>query len=96
MIADYKCKKCSKIIEYRKPYGEDFPENTINLDSECKESSDCEFTRQFSVPVIDVALGLTGNASTGYSGENIYKQSPYSPSKFNDYPTRHKYQHKEQ
>lgn len=94
MRADYKCNKCSKIIEYQKPYGEDFPKQ---ITQDCDSSKECVFERTYnSVPVIDVAIGLTGNASTGYKGENIYKQSAYSPNKLNDYPTRHKYQHNEQ
>jgi hypothetical protein len=96
MRADYKCIKCDKIIEYVKPYGEEFPKQITNQ-SECSSNSECVFERTYnSVPVIDVALGLTGNASTGYMGENVYKQSPYSPNRINDYPTRHKYLHKEQ
>lgn len=94
MIADYKCDKCSKVIEYQKPYGEEFPQQILKS---CDDSQECIFQRLYnSVPVIDVAIGLSGNASTGYKGENIYKQSAYSPNKSNDYPTRHKYQHKEQ
>jgi len=102
MRADYQCNKCSKVVEYIKPYGKDFPEqiskSDLGSDSEleCSESN-CSLKRLYNyVPVIDVALGLTGNASTGYSGENVYKSSSYSPNRLNDYPTRHKFQHSEQ
>jgi len=96
MRADYQCAKCKKVIEYIKPYGEEFPKVIIDKDK-CFDKSSCMFERLFnSVPVIDVAIGLTGNASTGYKGENVYKSSSFSPNKLNDYPTRHKYQHNEQ
>lgn len=95
MRADYQCKQCSKVIEYTKPYGQDFQEE-MQMDSECDKSK-CTFKRLYNyVPIIDVAIGLTGNASTGYSGENVYKSSSFSPNRLNDYPTRHKYQHSEQ
>lgn len=96
MRADYQCKSCSKIVEYVKPYGENFPEEIDSLDSSC-EQKNCRFKRLFNyVPVIDVAVGLTGNASNGYTDENVYKSSSFSPNRLNDYPSRHKYQHNEQ
>jgi DNA-directed RNA polymerase subunit RPC12/RpoP len=95
MRADYQCAKCNKVIEYQKPYGEEFPE-IIEKEKQCQGKT-CVYKRLYnSTPIIDVAIGLTGNASTGYKGENVYKSSSFSPNRLNDYPTRHKYLHNEQ
>ena len=64
MRADYKC-ECGVIKEYRKPYGESFPEY---IELECGHKA----KRVFSVPVIDIAEGQNGIT---------YHPSKFSPRK---------------
>lgn len=67
---NYICETCGNIIEYKKQYGVDFPDN---LDQKCENCGKSSFVRTFtSVPVTSVAEG-----STGIGG--IYHPSPFTP-----------------
>ena len=74
--ADYLCDTCNEIFEYWKEDLDSFPKHV-----KCPKCGKEENTRRlFSVPMTDVAQGLMGNASTGYS-KNIANHS----SKFGSY-----------
>jgi hypothetical protein len=71
MYATYKCEETGETIEVKKQYGKDWPKS-VKRDGN-------KFIRWFaSVPVIDVAEGLHGNAANGYTSSS----STYQPSKF--------------
>lgn len=75
MLDDYRCPECGYIEVYVKKHGESFPE-TIKM--ECRN---CTGTHEFKRvwdnkgKVFQVAEGLHGNASNGYSSNN----STYMP-----------------
>ena len=81
MYATYECVKCHAVFEYKKPYGEDFPDviKSHRDDSKCK--SKCEYHRSFdTLPVISVSEGSVGNAANGYSKTvGSYAPSPLTP-----------------
>lgn len=76
MWANYRCKDCNCIVEYKKEHGIDFPDN---IKVKCKSNEheddvkDCKFERTFeSVPVVSIAEGKTGIGG-------IYNPSPFTP-----------------
>lgn len=89
MYATYTCRKCNKSIEYKKPYGEEFPEK---VDFKCKDRDElndhedfedyaCYYYRDFGKIkfAFDVAEGDVGNAKNGYTKTvGSYAQSPLS------------------
>lgn len=78
MYATYQCEECLKEIDYRKPYGEEFPES-IQQDG-CKKGKRCTFKRVYKTPpVVSVCQGYLGNAANGYSKNHIYHSSPLTP-----------------
>lgn len=77
MYATYQCEKCEMEIDYRKPYGEEFPES-IKQDG-CRKGRKCIFKRVFKAPVVSVCQGYLGNAKNGYSKSHVYHSSPLTP-----------------
>ena len=75
MYDDYRCEVCGKEELYKKPHGESFPEQ---IQSKCdKKDSLCYLKRVWNNKgkVFQVAEGLHGNASNGYTSSN----STYMP-----------------
>lgn len=77
MFGTYQCVHCENKIEYRKPYGEEFPDEIKEVC--CKGKKECVHKRVFTVPVVSVATGHFGNAENGYSHSHVYKPSPFTP-----------------
>lgn len=82
-FANFRCKECKFLIEFKKKYGEDFPEDITRGCMSDRHESDsvCKFERTFeSVPIVSVSEGNVGNAKNGYSKTyGSYAPSPYTP-----------------
>jgi hypothetical protein len=82
MYGYYTCEKCECTLEYKKPYGEEFPEQ---IKKGCQSDSGkktCTFKRDLghSPVVFDVAPGRTGNARNGYKSSIAgYEPGKFSP-----------------
>lgn len=82
MYGNYRCKECNCLVEYKKKYGEEFPEEykIVCMSGNHDSDATCTVARVFeSVPVIDVAVGRLGNSKNGYNTDVMYTPSPYSP-----------------
>lgn len=80
MIATYECLKCNTEFEYKKPYGEEFPEKIKCPQSGCKGHAKRSFSK--SLKHFEVAEGKTGNAKTGYTNTiGGYTPAPSTPLK---------------
>lgn len=72
MYATYVDEKSGERIEFKKKYGEEFPK-------EIKQGKKV-FKRYFdSVPYVDVAVGMHGNAKNGYESQITYHPSSLTP-----------------
>lgn len=79
MFADYECVHCGKIHDYKKPYGENFPEQ---LEMKCCiDETICRYRRVFTKPVIDIPEGMLGNAKNGYTSGLTHHRSVFTPKK---------------
>lgn len=77
MYTSYQCTECLDIQDYKKPYGEEFPELL-----ECPFCKTLTAKQYFgSMPLFQVAEGNVGNTKNGFTKNATYIQAPMSPLK---------------
>jgi len=80
MYSAYQCPKCEHVFDYKKPYGEEFPEVLKHKCENCKKTTQHKmYFGSRSSLYFDVALGRCGNASNGYEKQITYQPSNLTP-----------------
>ena len=70
MWADYTCKTCGNVFEFKKEYGKDFPVNP-----ECMACGSDYTTREYNSMTFTFDAGVAGNAKNGYTSLSNKRKS---------------------